>query len=164
MPRRVKRTKSKSTRSRRERKIFISYRRCDSTDISGRLYDRLALRYGRNQVIKDVNSIPPGTEFRTYIESVIPTCSAVIALIGPKWQSPTKSKKRPPATIDYVRLELSGALMNSIPVIPVLIGKTKMPSSRSLPKDLRELVKRHATQLRSDPDFHHDVDRLLEFL
>jgi hypothetical protein len=39
--------------------IFISYRRADSASAAGRLYDRLAERYGRASVFKDVDSIPP---------------------------------------------------------------------------------------------------------
>ena len=37
--------------------IFLSYRRKDSADVSGRIYDRLSIKYGKDQVFKDVDSI-----------------------------------------------------------------------------------------------------------
>lgn len=47
--------------------IFISYRRCDSIDIVGRIYDRLVAHFGANSVFKDVDSIPFGVNFRQHL-------------------------------------------------------------------------------------------------
>ena len=44
-------------------KIFISYRREDSADTCGRIYDRLRDRFGKDAVFKDVDSIPLGVSF-----------------------------------------------------------------------------------------------------
>jgi hypothetical protein len=44
--------------------IFISYRRDDSVDITGRIYDRLVQHFSRDTVFKDVDSIPLGIDFR----------------------------------------------------------------------------------------------------
>jgi len=44
-------------------KITISYRRDDSMDITGRIFDRLTSRYGRETVFRDIDSIPPGLDF-----------------------------------------------------------------------------------------------------
>src|SRR5215469_9761686 len=44
-------------------KITISYRRDDSMDITGRIFDRLTSRYGRETVFRDIDSIPPGWIF-----------------------------------------------------------------------------------------------------
>ncbi|HEX2992222.1 MAG TPA: hypothetical protein VHO49_16160, partial [Anaerolineales bacterium] len=38
--------------------IFLSYRRSDSADITGRIYDRLVDDLGRSPIFKDVDSIP----------------------------------------------------------------------------------------------------------
>ena len=43
--------------------IFISYRRDDSADITGRIYDRLVQHFSRDTVFKDVDSIPLGSIF-----------------------------------------------------------------------------------------------------
>jgi hypothetical protein len=43
--------------------IFIPYRREDSADICGRIYDYLVARYGKPAVFKDVDGIPYGADF-----------------------------------------------------------------------------------------------------
>jgi hypothetical protein len=43
-------------------KLFISYRRDDTADSCGRLDDKLAARFGRANVFKDVDSIPLGAD------------------------------------------------------------------------------------------------------
>ena len=42
--------------------IFVSYRRSDGPDVSGRIYDELARRVGAETVFKDVDDIPLGTQ------------------------------------------------------------------------------------------------------
>ncbi len=43
--------------------IFISYRRSDNPDATGRIYDRLVAEFGKAKVFKDVDSIPLGMDF-----------------------------------------------------------------------------------------------------
>jgi hypothetical protein len=43
--------------------IFVSYRRQDSAHLAGRLYDRLADRFGEGQVFMDVDTIKLGVDF-----------------------------------------------------------------------------------------------------
>ena len=47
--------------------IFISYRRNDSADVTGRIYDRLVYGFGKETIFKDVDSIPFGVNFRSYM-------------------------------------------------------------------------------------------------
>lgn len=147
------------------RLIFISYRRADSAEISGRLYDWLSHTFGRDCVIKDVYSIPPGVDFRVFIERMIPSCTSLIAIIGPQWRLDQPDKRRAaPKEDDLVRLELQCALAHGIPIVPVLVGGVDVPPPKRLPKELRGIVRRQAIPLRSDPDFHRDVDRLIAHL
>ena len=44
-------------------RIAISYRRDDSLDITGRIFDRLAGHFGREAVFRDIDSIPLGPIF-----------------------------------------------------------------------------------------------------
>ena len=46
-------------------KIFINYRRDDSGGTAGRLHDRLAETFGRENVFMDVDHIPAGVDFVT---------------------------------------------------------------------------------------------------
>jgi hypothetical protein len=43
--------------------ILISYRREDTADVIGRIYDRLIQQFGRETVCKDVNSVSLVTIF-----------------------------------------------------------------------------------------------------
>jgi hypothetical protein len=47
-------------------------------------------------------------------------------------------------------------------VIPVLVHQARMPSADDLPPELRDLSYRHAVVVRDDPDFHRDMDRLID--
>jgi hypothetical protein len=62
---------------------------------------------------------------------------------------------------DYVRMELEAALKLPIPVIPVLIGGTPMPSAAELPPGLAHMAYRNALRLDPGKDFHSDIDRLI---
>jgi hypothetical protein len=52
-------------------KIFISYRRTDSADITGRLFDHLTVHFARKDIFKDVDSIPLGVDFRKSISDAV---------------------------------------------------------------------------------------------
>src|SRR5262249_810722 len=65
---------------------------------------------------------------------------------------------------DFVRLEIETALKRDIAVIPVLVGRARMPKAAQLPESLRELAYRNGLEVRRDPDFHPDVDRLIRGL
>jgi hypothetical protein len=54
------------------------------------------------------------------------------------------------------------ALDRGIPVIPVLVRRAIMPSSTDLPLAIRSLAYCNGISVRSDPDFHRDMDRLIE--
>lgn len=145
--------------------IFVSYRREDSADVTGRLYDRLVARFGRERVFKDVDSIPLGVDFRTHLQEVVGACDVVVAVIGERWLSVGgEGSRRLDDGKDFVRIELETALQRQIPVVPVLVGGARMPSVGDLPPTLAALVYRHGQAVRPDPDFHHDMDRLIQGL
>lgn len=148
---------------RRKPKLFLSYRRLDAEDISGRVYDSLSREHGKKRVIKDVNSFPPGVDFEDYIAEVIPSCTAVLVLISPSWLAGRRgtSRKRK-AFDDYVHLEIRCALEHDVPVIPVLVGGAQMPDEKHFPTDLRSIRRRNAIQLRGDPHFETDLAWLME--
>jgi TIR domain len=142
--------------------VFVAYRRSDSTDIVGRLYDRLAKRFGIARVIRDVNSIPLGVNFRTYIEQMIPACSVLLVVIGPSWdRDRADSRRRTDDQEDLLRIEVACALKHGVRIIPVFVGGTQIPDRIALPPELSVLASLNGIALRSDPDFHADVDRLL---
>jgi len=56
------------------RRIFISYRRGESTIYAGRLYDGLSARLGEQDVFMDVDAIEPGVDFVEHIEREVGSC------------------------------------------------------------------------------------------
>ena len=95
--------------------IFISYRRSDSNDVSGRIYDRLAAHFGATAVFKDVHSIPYGADFPTYIRQELSHCRVLLAVIGPTWLTAEKhGQRRLDNPADWVRIEIQLALENEV--------------------------------------------------
>jgi hypothetical protein len=143
-------------------KIFISYRREDSAYPSAVIRNRLSTEFGQNQIFFDVDSIPPGHDFRAYIGRTVGTCDYVLVIIGKHWLTATNPKggRRLDSPSDFVRLEIRTALNRKIPVIPVLVDNAAMPKAGQLPEDLRELIYRQAILVRPEPDLAHDLDTL----
>jgi TIR domain/WD40-like Beta Propeller Repeat len=143
--------------------IFISYRRSDTPDAVGRVYDRLVSEFGKSKVFKDVDSIPLGQDFRGHLNDIVGGCAAVLAIIGPKWTDIRNEagQKRLEDPDDFVRIELEAALARSVPVVPVLVGHAPMPATSQLPSTLSSLAFRQSIEVRPDPDFHNDATRLV---
>jgi hypothetical protein len=66
-------------------RVFLSYRREDTRHLAGRVYDRLADRFGHARIFMDVDSIEPGADFAAAIENAVASCNVLLALIGPSW-------------------------------------------------------------------------------
>jgi hypothetical protein len=142
--------------------IFISYRRADSADVTGRLDDALIARFGREVVFKDLDSIPHGEDFVSRVTEAIEGAKVVLAVLGPDWVSATDSSgaRRLDDPNDLVRVEIETALRLHLPVIPVLVRGANLPAEAELPASLWPLRLRNGTPVRSDPDFRGDVDDL----
>ncbi|PSR17787.1 hypothetical protein C8255_10845 [filamentous cyanobacterium CCP3] len=143
--------------------IFISYRRRTSIDITGRIYDRLIAHFGENSVFKDVDSIPFGVNFRHHLEQEVSHCPVLLAIIDPNWLGVADDRSRPKLAnpADWVRIEIETALKRDRLVIPVLVGGATLPEESDLPEGLKALAYRQSAQVRCDPDFHRDLDRLI---
>lgn len=143
--------------------IFISYRRSDSQDVTGRIYDCLNGHFDTELIFRDVDSIPYGDDFQEKLIQSVGSCQVLVAVIGSTWLEVLKERLQRPDT-DWVRTEIAIALQRNIPVIPLLVGGASMPGADELPDDLKSLAKRNAPQARPDPDFHNDMDRLIQRL
>src|SRR5215212_7656221 len=102
-------------------RITISYRREDSGVITGRIFDRLVIRYGRDSVFRDIDSIPAGVDFREHINRMLDQSDVVLAIVGPRWTGPRAGQNRLANEADPVRVEVETALKKRVPLIPVLV-------------------------------------------
>lgn len=143
--------------------IFLSYRRSDTAGHAGRLFDRIANRFGRDQVFMDVDTLQPGEDFAREIARQIDRSDVVIALIGDQWVSATDAKgyRRLDDSADYVRAEIAAALERGVTVIPVLVEGARMPIAEQLPAALRGLAQLQALEI-SDHRFDSEAQELLE--
>ena len=132
-------------------RIFISYRREDSSGHVLALLPSLRSHFGADRIFKDTDNIPPGADFLKFIKSELESCSVLLAIIGREWltiQDPRLKRRRLDNPDDFLRVEVATALKNErIRVIPVLIERAPMPAAQDLPSDLAELSFRNAVEL-----------------
>ena len=142
--------------------IFISYRRQETKDFAGRLYDRLADRFGEGHVFMDVDTIASGADFAREIDRAVRACTVLLAIIGPNWLTVTdrQGRRRLDDPDDFVRLEIEAALARGVRVIPVLAEGTVMPGMEDLPESLAGLAHRNAVFIRHE-SFRSDAGRLV---
>jgi WD40 repeat protein len=142
--------------------VFISYRRQESSGMTGRLYDRLVARFGDDRVFMDVDAIEPGVDFTEVIAQAVSNCTVLLAVIGPGWLTATddEGQQRLDDPGDIVRVEIQSALERDIRVIPILVQGAVMPRRVQLPEELAGLAHRNAHSLRHE-SFRPDADRLL---
>jgi hypothetical protein len=146
-------------------KVFISYRRRETSGHAGRLYDRLAEHFGADRVFMDLR-MEPGVDFVKQIDEAVASCEALLSLIGAQWLDMRDShgRRRLDDPDDFARLEAEAALArDEVRVIPVLVQDAKMPDAEELPESLAPLARRHAIEL-SDERWDYDVGRLIEVL
>jgi TIR domain-containing protein len=144
-------------------KIFVSYRRDDSSGSAGRLYDNLKYHFG-DRIFMDVDSIRAGDNFVEVIQKSVRSSAVVIAVIGKHWHSVrTKRSRRLDDPNDFVRLEIVTALENGITVIPTLVDDGRMPKRDEVPAEMVEFTKRHYLELRPE-SWHRDIDKLVDVL
>src|SRR5215216_2926266 len=143
-------------------RVFISYRRQESSGLAGRLYDRLAARFGDDQIFMVVDTIALGVDFAEVIAQAVSSCEVLLAVIGPRWLTATDAdgRRRLDDPDDFVRLEIAAALERDIRVIPILVEGAVMPRRQQLPEALAGLARRQALSVRHE-SFRADADRLL---
>ena len=125
----------------------------DSRDVTARLYGRLAAEFGKSRVTRGTSTPEPTDD-----------SDVVVVVIGPSWLTAADAdgRRRLDEPTDVVRNQIQRALAAGVIVIPVLLGRTQMPRPDELPPGLAQLPFQNGMQLRSDPDFHKDVGRLIK--
>jgi len=146
-------------------KIFISYRREDTSGESGRLKDKLEQIFGQENIFYDVETLEAGLNFDEAIAKALGESKVLLAMIGPHWLKVTDSKGvlRLQKPEDWVRKEVAEALRRGLRVIPVLVNDAEMPDPEKLPEDLKGLSLKHAQELSSSR-WNYDVGELSKVL
>ncbi|NNE09116.1 MAG: toll/interleukin-1 receptor domain-containing protein, partial [Gemmatimonadetes bacterium] len=149
-----------------EGKIFISYRRADSPGVAGRLADSLKAYFGEDRVFRDVGGIRAGAKFDEVIDKTLTGTDAVIVLIGPNWLNASNDEgasRRLDDPADILSREIEFALKSGVPVFPVLVEDTRMPSRAELPEKLAALARLNGISI-TDERWEQDVTRLAKIV
>ena len=144
--------------------IFVSYRRRDSSATVGRLLDHMEVRFGKERIFRDIDSIDYCQDISKVIDNALVESEIVLVVIGRNWLSAQDENGKPRLIDDqdWVRFEVSRALELKKKVIPVLVDNASMPSISLVPKDLQALTKLNAAKVREDPDFDRDIEWLFK--
>ena len=132
--------------------------------MTGRIWDRLAPIFGRDVVFRDVDNIPLGVDFRETIQEALTHCRIFLAIIGREWLKvcDEKGRWRLESARDHVRIEIETALARrDLNIVPVLVRNASLPEPEELPATLERLCFINGYKVRGDPDFNHDMDRLI---
>lgn len=150
------------------KQIFLSYRRSDSADVSGRIHEYLVNAFGEEAIFFDViNSIPLGYDFGEFILEAAAQAKAMLVVVGNEWAKAIDSDGniRLNDPDDWVRLEVEAGLSQPKPyaVIPLFVQDAKLTEA-DLPTSLKPLTRRNGRRIRPEPDFRNDLASLIEGL
>ena len=143
-------------------RVFLNYRREDSAGIAGRLFDRLCVELGRENVFRDRDTLVPGADFSKVIADQVASCDALIAVIGKDWLTARDADghRRLDHPDDFVKAEIREALARDKLIIPALVEGAGIPKAADLPPDIAALAARNAIEI-SDSRFDYDTERLI---
>ena len=136
--------------------IFISYRRNDSAAMCDRIYESTKAYFGREAVFRDIDSIPLGVNFKSYLEGIIPRCTLVLVVIGKQWMDGNRTSD----PNDFVRLEVEAALAHRVPIIPLFVDNAAPPRADQVAPSLAPMLSLNGTSIGYAPHFDDDMRRL----
>jgi hypothetical protein len=143
--------------------IFISYRREDSYDATGRIHDWLDYHFGPDAIFRDIDSIRGGTQFPKLLGQAIELCKVVLVVIGPRWATVSGDDVKPRifSETDWTRKEVERALASDKEIIPVLVTFAGMPHLADVPPELHGLLGRNAIEVQPSSHFRIGATELV---
>lgn len=147
-------------------RVFISYRRQDSSADALNLYESLCRKLGKESVFFDIDSIPFGVDFRRHINTWVSRAEIVLVVIGNYWLDSRNEQDelRLQNPTDFVRLEIETAFRLKKCVVPVLVAQAGMPSPAALPKSLEDLAYQNAAEVRVGREYRQQLEGLSAWL
>jgi hypothetical protein len=146
-------------------KIFFSYRRTDTADISSLIYQRLKDRFGAKNVFMDVHDSPIGQYFSDTLKNQIKQSLVVLVLIGPDWLDVTlpEGQRRLDEPEDWVRKEIECAMMSDAHILPVCVKGARMPPENQLPSSIQKLARITALHVEREALLDEALARIIEY-
>lgn len=142
-------------------KLFISYRRSDSTHAAQRVRMCLQEKFGADAVFID-REIPPGIPWEQHLESMLAGSTGVIVMIGDAFLKLLKRhQNQQSGDTDPLVWEIATAIRLGKPIYPVLFGAIDMPDASKLPEAISRLPSFQAVFAR-EPAFDAAVAELIK--
>lgn len=109
---------------------------------AGRLAADLRVRFGKERVFVDVDTIEYGVDFLERIRTALALARVLVVVVGDEWLAiaDEQGRRRLDDPDDVVRFELASALKRGILVLPVLVEGARMPRRTELPPPLRSFA------------------------
>jgi TIR domain len=130
-------------------KVFLSYRRGDSSAYAGWLHSVLLGRHGIDHVFRDLDAINPGDDWQRRLYDDLKQADLMVVLIGPHWVG-ADGRTTLATEEDWVHREVRAAIDRDLPLFPVLVGGAVPPRREQLPHDITSLLNFQAVSLRDD--------------
>ena len=153
------------TPRKRQKPVFINYRRSDSTEEVLRLHKALQDRYG-DQFFIDVRTVQEGL-WEEQIEGALLGAKIIISVIGNNWLTATQKRsgrRRIDIPGDWVRRELETAIRRRKLIIPLYIDEAEQLVAEDLPKEIARFVKYQSLRLRPGAVWATDLEVLCNAL
>ena len=146
-------------------KIFINYRRVESLKDAQHLKTLFDKEFGAERVFLDVRGIAGGVNWLQTLERQVAASAAMVVLIGKDWANlkDEHGNCRLHDPNDFVRFEISQALLRRLPIIPVSIDGARAPNSTQVPGNLIPLSLLQAMPLRTE-SFTQDAQEIAKRL
>ena len=143
----------------------MCYRRSDSEErwCGSHIRKVLAKEFGKDAIFRDIDNIPPGVDFPSYIQNSLRDCPVALVFIpdGIGLHAPIVVVV-PVFMILPTTFELRSRPCLALPlarVIPVLVRHAVLPSAEEKPDSLRPLRRRNAIVVRgAGLDFKNDIN------
>jgi hypothetical protein len=144
-------------------KLFISYRRRDSTHVAARVRMCLQQKFGVDAAFID-REIPPGRPWEEYLESMLSSSTGVIVLVGDEFLRELRQKRAGADDgSDTLVWEIATAIRLKKTIYPVVFGASDMPEALQLPQAIRQFAAYQAVFAR-EPAFDAAMDVLIKSL
>jgi Tol biopolymer transport system component len=147
---------------RRQPRVYLSHRRCDSAAESVAVIAAVRHRYGPRAVVVGPPAVRFGASLREEVRRAVARCDAVCVVIGPSWTTTQdgSGRRRLMNVRDPVRVEVETALHSGCAIVPVLVSGATAPDADDLPETMRGLVAYGpvtVTALTAGPARHADL-------
>ena len=147
-------------------KIFLSYRTADMDGQApfyvGKIFQRFSQNYGAGNIIMDMNIVPPGARFDGYVKGMVGQADVVVVIIGPQWAELMRHRAK--EAQDFVRAEVEAALLLDLPIVPVVVDDTVMPTPSDLPESVEGITGKQRFRLTSGAELNSQLGRLIHHI